>query len=218
MDGPLSNGCCAFCAQFMRRHTSNDKRKEKAKAAWGSNLTTLNDIIAVFVGYTTGVCNFSAQSSLVLFDCALLCNQPAGVLCSRRSMQRPSCRHQRLAPIQDATEDISEQPCWQSFLNAIATLLCNRVRSCHAGLQGRWTCCPGANWAACRRRPPASRRISSSSIGYIPHKIPKQTPCQQTVLPGWVHLPQPAWHSCSACCNICVLTDAITMSGCRLGT
>jgi hypothetical protein len=40
--------------QFMRRHTSSDKRKEKARDAWGSSPSTLSDIIQVFVKYTSG--------------------------------------------------------------------------------------------------------------------------------------------------------------------
>lgn len=40
--------------QFMRRHTSSDKRKEKARAAWGNSPSSLADIIQVFVNYTTG--------------------------------------------------------------------------------------------------------------------------------------------------------------------
>mmetsp|Transcript_3439 Transcript_3439/g.9965 ORF Transcript_3439/g.9965 Transcript_3439/m.9965 type:complete len:600 (-) Transcript_3439:1135-2934(-) len=40
--------------QFMRRHTSDDKRREKAKAAWGAAPQTLEDVIKVFVAYTTG--------------------------------------------------------------------------------------------------------------------------------------------------------------------
>lgn len=40
--------------QFMRRHTSDAKRKEKARTAWGSEPKSLEDIIRVFVAYTTG--------------------------------------------------------------------------------------------------------------------------------------------------------------------
>ena len=40
--------------QFMRRHTSSEKRQEKARAAWGSNLDSIDSIIKVFVKYTKG--------------------------------------------------------------------------------------------------------------------------------------------------------------------
>ena len=39
---------------FMRPHTRNEKRLEKARAAWGEALTGLNDVIKVFVKYTKG--------------------------------------------------------------------------------------------------------------------------------------------------------------------
>ena len=40
--------------QFMRRHTGSEKRAEKAKAAWGTSLNSLQDVVAVFVKYTSG--------------------------------------------------------------------------------------------------------------------------------------------------------------------
>lgn len=36
--------------QFMRRHTSSAKRKEKAIAAWGAELKAVEDVVNVFVG------------------------------------------------------------------------------------------------------------------------------------------------------------------------
>lgn len=38
----------------MRRHTSNEKRLEKAKAAWGAELASVADVSAVFVNYAAG--------------------------------------------------------------------------------------------------------------------------------------------------------------------
>lgn len=40
--------------QFMRRHTSNEQRLGKAKAAWGADLTSVEDVVNVFVKYTSG--------------------------------------------------------------------------------------------------------------------------------------------------------------------
>lgn len=40
--------------QFMRRHTGSEKRAEKAKAAWGTSLTSLQDVYEVFTKYTSG--------------------------------------------------------------------------------------------------------------------------------------------------------------------
>ncbi|KAK9819788.1 hypothetical protein WJX72_002386 [[Myrmecia] bisecta] len=41
--------------QFMRRHSGNEKRKEKAISCWGASLSSVEDVIAVFVKYTSGV-------------------------------------------------------------------------------------------------------------------------------------------------------------------
>ncbi len=40
--------------QFMRRHSGSEKRVEKAKAAWGTSLTSLQDVYEVFSKYTSG--------------------------------------------------------------------------------------------------------------------------------------------------------------------
>ncbi|KAG2491425.1 hypothetical protein HYH03_010213 [Edaphochlamys debaryana] len=40
--------------QFMRRHTSSDARKEKARAAWGATLSGVEDVQEVFVKYVKG--------------------------------------------------------------------------------------------------------------------------------------------------------------------
>jgi len=40
--------------QFMRRHSGNDKRKEKALKAWGAELRGVEDVAAVFVKYCQG--------------------------------------------------------------------------------------------------------------------------------------------------------------------
>ena len=40
--------------QFMRRHTSNEQRLEKAKSAWGATLSSVEDVVDVFVKYTSG--------------------------------------------------------------------------------------------------------------------------------------------------------------------
>jgi hypothetical protein len=39
---------------FMRRHTSNDKRRERARAAWGAALPSLEAVTDVFVRYCQG--------------------------------------------------------------------------------------------------------------------------------------------------------------------
>ncbi len=53
--------------QFMRRHTSSEKRAEKAKAAWGTSLNSLQDVCAVFVKYTAGGVGW------VLHACSFFC-------------------------------------------------------------------------------------------------------------------------------------------------
>ena len=40
--------------QFMRRHSTSTKRQEKARQQWGESLSSVNDIISVFVKYTSG--------------------------------------------------------------------------------------------------------------------------------------------------------------------
>lgn len=40
--------------QFMRRHSTSTKRREKARQQWGDSLSSVDDIIAVFVKYTSG--------------------------------------------------------------------------------------------------------------------------------------------------------------------
>eukprot|EP00878_Enallax_costatus_P012779 GHUV01013346.1.p1 GENE.GHUV01013346.1~~GHUV01013346.1.p1 ORF type:complete len:376 (+),score=87.57 GHUV01013346.1:1641-2768(+) len=40
--------------QFMRRHSSSNKRKEAARAAWGAKLANTDDVIDVFVRYCKG--------------------------------------------------------------------------------------------------------------------------------------------------------------------
>ena len=40
--------------QFMRRHSGSEKRREKARAAWGANLNSVADVVNVFVKYTSG--------------------------------------------------------------------------------------------------------------------------------------------------------------------
>ena len=39
--------------QFMRRHSGSEKRREKARAAWGANLNSVADVVNVFVKYTS---------------------------------------------------------------------------------------------------------------------------------------------------------------------
>lgn len=38
----------------MRRHTSNDKRRERARAAWGAELAGEAAVVDVFVSYCRG--------------------------------------------------------------------------------------------------------------------------------------------------------------------
>ncbi len=38
----------------MRRHSGSEKRREKARAAWGASLTSVADVVNVFVKYTSG--------------------------------------------------------------------------------------------------------------------------------------------------------------------
>ena len=38
----------------MRRHTSNDKRRERARAAWGAELSGVQSVVDVFVAYCCG--------------------------------------------------------------------------------------------------------------------------------------------------------------------
>ena len=42
--------------QFMRRHSTSSKRREKARQQWGESLDSIQDIIEVFVRYTSGEC------------------------------------------------------------------------------------------------------------------------------------------------------------------
>ena len=41
----------------MRRHTSSDSRKDKARAAWGSELTSVDDVAATFAKFCKGEIN-----------------------------------------------------------------------------------------------------------------------------------------------------------------
>lgn len=52
---------------FMRPHTRNEKRLEKAREAWGESLTCLDDVIQVFIKYTKG------KSPPVMFLHQILC-------------------------------------------------------------------------------------------------------------------------------------------------
>ncbi len=38
----------------MRRHSTNSKRQEKARQQWGESLNSVDDVISVFVNYTSG--------------------------------------------------------------------------------------------------------------------------------------------------------------------
>ena len=40
--------------QFMRRHSTNAKRLERARQQWGDSLSSVDDVISVFVNYTSG--------------------------------------------------------------------------------------------------------------------------------------------------------------------
>ena len=64
--------------QFMRRHTGSEKRAEKAKAAWGTSLSSLQDVIAVFVKYTSGACGVAClppavRTGIAASSAMLLC-------------------------------------------------------------------------------------------------------------------------------------------------
>ena len=48
--------------QFMRRHTSNEKRLEKAREAWGAELSTVAEVVTVFANHAAG--NFAVKNSL----------------------------------------------------------------------------------------------------------------------------------------------------------
>ena len=39
----------------MRRHSTNAKRLERARQQWGDSLSSVDDVISVFVNYTSGV-------------------------------------------------------------------------------------------------------------------------------------------------------------------
>ncbi|EFJ44235.1 hypothetical protein VOLCADRAFT_95450 [Volvox carteri f. nagariensis] len=52
--GALQYGSLADVPQYMRRHTSTDARKERARAAWGSSLESEDDVKAVFAKYFKG--------------------------------------------------------------------------------------------------------------------------------------------------------------------
>lgn len=65
--------------QFMRRHTANEKRAEKAKAAWGTSLTSLQDVYDVFVKYTSGAQIHTATAAIVVQD-----------ICSTGHLYRPN--------------------------------------------------------------------------------------------------------------------------------
>lgn len=49
--------------QFMRRHSTSTKRQEKARQQWGQSLSSVNDIISVFVKYTSGAYEYTALLS-----------------------------------------------------------------------------------------------------------------------------------------------------------
>jgi len=47
--------------QFMRRHSTNAKHLEKARQQWGKSLSSVEDVISVFVNYTSGAGPFLPQ-------------------------------------------------------------------------------------------------------------------------------------------------------------
>ncbi|KAK9842600.1 hypothetical protein WJX81_008347 [Elliptochloris bilobata] len=50
--------------QFMRRHSGSEKRREKARAAWGASLNSVADVVNVFVKYTSGEINVLPWSEM----------------------------------------------------------------------------------------------------------------------------------------------------------
>ncbi len=52
--------------QFMRRHTSTEKRAQKARQSWGATLNGVDSVAAVFAKYTKGE---AADVLLMLAGC-----------------------------------------------------------------------------------------------------------------------------------------------------
>ena len=65
----------------MRRHSGSEKRREKARAAWGANLNSVADVVNVFVKYTSG-------APLPAYVCTLQCSRKVIV---RLSSIRTAC-------------------------------------------------------------------------------------------------------------------------------
>ena len=76
--------------QTMRRH-AGEKRQEKAKAAWGSSLSSPADIVAVFAKYAAGafpVCVYFALDLRVLLTLLLLFSNMLWVFARERTMSQ----------------------------------------------------------------------------------------------------------------------------------
>lgn len=140
--------------QFMRRHTSSDKRKAKARAAWGDSPSTLSDIIQVFVNYTTGekhhlnMCNkHIIQGRWQQFGSSMMQPWFGAVVFSPSS-----CSYQlRSFRPRGFSESLLTSK------SASDCLIGGRLLSTQLILQARWTSCHGMRWAGCTRRQSPSR-------------------------------------------------------------
>ena len=61
--------------QFMRRHSTNAKRLERARQQWGDSLSSVDDVISVFVNYTSGVAQTQCPSLKVSYPLIAKCRQ-----------------------------------------------------------------------------------------------------------------------------------------------
>lgn len=97
--------------QFMRKHSGSQKGLEKARAAWGSALSSVDDVIKVFVKYCSGAS--AVHSSVIYLSCTMLA-------CYDWSLLLDNCIYLQMLP--DA-----------------AKLLCSRVRMMLASYMSSWS-------------------------------------------------------------------------------
>ena len=89
--------------QFMRRHSTNAKRQERARAQWGESLASVEDIAAVFVKYTSG--SYAAPSRLMGLEAYTDEACPAWNCCASKSIS-----FHVLARLVWASERAAEKP------------------------------------------------------------------------------------------------------------
>lgn len=147
--------------QFMRRHSASQKWLEKAKAAWGASLSSVADVIAVFVNYCSGqlLCGDGGNCSPVALpnvDCwnfkAALHERAQCVSLSHAwaTQQRGSrsCGWVILLLGLGAQADCLQSSAGSHWHPVMLALQSSVAKVQHGHVQARWMSCPGARaWA-----------------------------------------------------------------------